>query len=150
MTVPSSTSWQTTRNQRLRHFTIQNKCIFFRTENGYLYLQSRKMTAGMENFQGRDANMPLLGHLSIPCTCWIKHLSHAQGNGNERACVCRDETPYPSLCPREFSLDAFYTSPKTCIDKLSVTCGESGNGCGENQSSPLLFALNTSRANKQA
>lgn len=32
----------------------------------------------------------------------------------------------------------FTPAPKTCVDKLSVTRGESGNGCGENQSSPLL------------
>lgn len=80
----------------------------------------------------------LLEHFPITCTCWIKHLSHAHGNNSKRACVCKDETPYPPQCPGEFSLDAFYTSPKNCIDKLSVTCGESGSGCGENQSLPLL------------
>ena len=46
---------------------------------------------------------------------------------------------YLPICPREFSLDAFYTGPKTCVDKLSVTRGESRDGCGENQSSPLLL-----------
>lgn len=71
-------------------------------------LESRRMSSKMAIFQSGDAKR----HLAVPRTCWIKHLSHAQGNGDERARVCRDETPYPSLGPREFSLDSFYTIPK--------------------------------------
>lgn len=74
-------------------------------------LESRRTTSEMAIFQSGDAKRFRFGHLAVPRTCWIKHPSHAQGSGAERARVCRHEAPYPSLGPGEFSLDAFYTPP---------------------------------------
>lgn len=78
-------------------------CLYLKAEEQLQKWQSSR--AEMQNGSGVDIS-------PVPRTCWIKHLSHAQGNGAERARVCRHEAPYPSLGPREFSLDAFYTSPK--------------------------------------
>lgn len=55
----------------------------------------------------------LLGHLYVPCTCWIKHLSPARGNGNERGlCLPRWNSPILHYARESLALMHFTLAPK--------------------------------------
>lgn len=68
----------------------------------------------------------LLGHLPTPLHLLNKTSVWKRKVMADRGRVFAEmKLPILPYTLREFSLDAFYTGLKTCLDKLSVTCGES-------------------------